>query len=296
MLEIISETYNPADTPEETIPILNLKSENEDPHYLSFTGGRCIVHWGSHPLASTSYFGPSDLFIDILRKRRDPVQCILRGQVRVEGDIAFFINLRNSFSIVDHPLQNEQGESFPVYRGKLKLSQRFVYLIFAISGFAFIAGDLIGRSAITAPATLGFTSLIMIYLALTDRIKLVDLLMYLFFPLSFLLALQGSAPGKNGLFFSYNLYMMVFYTSSFLLKRTVISRFNSMNINGTEYLDTKRNEHLNNISILWILLFNGGIAVTLIPWGLSALPFIFLNLYLLGFAVLTVFTFMELKS
>ncbi|MBB6480503.1 SCP2 sterol-binding domain-containing protein [Spirochaeta isovalerica] len=297
LLEVISETYRQSPFDPEYDPILNIQSSSGESYYLSFTAGQCSVNWGKHPRATVTYKGPIDTFIDILRKKTDPLKSILDCLIDVEGDIAFFLHLRNSFSLVDTNRKEKRfDKTSPVFRGPLGLSGRSVFSTMMFSGFLLQVMQLmhLGRNFIILPASL-FT-LLLGYLFFTDKVHFRELLLFLIYP-AFTIALYYNYLGVSGnIFFLYNIYMIIIFTGSFFFERTIVGRYNSININNREYTDCIINNHQSNITILWILLFCAGVAISMVPWSRDIYQILAGNLYLLLFVLTGVYSFLELGS
>lgn len=297
LLEIISETYHQSPIDPDNDPILNIQSAEGERYYLSFAAGHCSVNWGNHPLASAQYSGPIDTFIDILRKKIDPVRSILEEKISVEGDIAFFIHLRNQFTLVDSEKIDELfEESSSVTKGPLKVTRRVVFTAFMLSGLLLQIMNFMGFSQNTVMIPFSMATLVAAYVALTGRITIWEVLLYLIFPVISASVFFQFQPISENIFFLYNLYMMLIFTGSFYFDRTILSRFNTVNINGREYLDQVINDHNSDITLLWILLFNLGIAVKMIPWGSGIYSILAGNVYVLFFILLEIYSFLELKT
>ncbi|MBN2659354.1 MAG: SCP2 sterol-binding domain-containing protein [Spirochaetales bacterium] len=297
LLEVISETYRQTPVDPEYDPILNIQSSSGESYYLSFAAGHCSVNWGSHPRATVTYKGPIETFIDILRKKTDPLKSILDCQIDVEGDIAFFLHLRNNFSLVDTDRKEKKFDETPsVYRGPLRLSGRSVFAVMMFSGLLLQITQLmhLTDNFIFLPASI-FTGLIG-YLFLTDKVHLRELFLYLIYPAFAIALIWNFIPVSGNIFFLYNIYMIIIFTGSFFFDRTIVSLYNSISINNREYTDCIINNHQSNITILWILLFCAGVAVSMIPWGRGIYQILAGNLYLLLFVLNGVYSFLELGS
>lgn len=296
LLEIVTETYQSNSDQFLADEIINIQSNNIEKYYIKFFNGECSAHWGHHPLAGTSYYGSVMTFINILRKKEDPIKSILSGKIKIVGDIAFFINLKNKFTISDNKNTDSYYSIKEVLRGPLNIQNRSLFVIFMLINLLTILSNYFGLNIIIQHTLNAIPLILILYLLIFDTIQLAEIKLAIYnISIIIIRIFRVDIINKN-YFFAYNLIMLLVFSLSFFSNRTIVSFFNTININGKEYFNKKINDHQSDITLLWILLNILGIASTIIPWSIAVYSIMTMNIYLLLYSTLLIYTYIELKS
>lgn len=212
---------------------------------------------GLNILADIEFEGELELFLDLIRGRKDPYKAYLEGDFYITGDRGFFFSINNQFNFNYNPMLNKEVKPLKIIRGPFNLNREFSYLIYTSTALIIWLGWIFDfNNSISLGLTLGIIFLFSLYYHLTDKLNRFEIYLLVFLFISFLLFLINSKHYTQYYYIYFIISIPIVYTGSLYSKiRNVLSQYNSNNINGREILNNEIIQNQTRAIVIWTIIW-----------------------------------------